>query len=197
MTAPQVTVFIDYQNAHLSGHENWCGPYEQAHLCLIHPLKLAERLVHGRAPGGVLASARVYRGRPDPRLDPVSAGRSDSQAAAWSADARVQMFRRPLRYPRDWGLPGCMEKEREKGIDVSIAIDMVRMALNKEYEVGILFSRDTDLLPALELVMDLPDVHTEVGTWEGASRLRMKYRQLYCHMLSEDDFNAVRDPRVY
>lgn len=109
----------------------------------------------------------------------------------------MTMVRRPLWYPLGWGSPGCTEREREKGIDVSIAIDMVRMALKQEYEVGILFSRDTDLLPAVELVYDLPDVHTEVATWEGSSRLRLKFRPLFCHQLAEIDFIEVRDKRLY
>lgn len=195
--APEVTVFIDYQNAHLSGHEQWCPYGEPVHLCLIDPLKLAEKVVELRAPGGRLTAVRVYRGRPDPRKEGVAAGRSDRQMAAWTTDPRVTVIRRQLWYPRDWGLPTCTEKAREKGIDVSLAIDMVRMTLAKEYEVGILFSRDTDLLPALELVFDLPDVHTEGATWEGASRLVLKYRRLYCHKLSEADFQAVRDSRPY
>jgi uncharacterized LabA/DUF88 family protein len=195
--APKVTVFIDYQNAHMTGHEKWCPPGEQAHHCLIDPLRLAEKLVAGRAPGGTLEAVRVYRGRPDSRIDAHAAARSDKQAAAWSSDPRVTMVRRPLSYPRDFGQPTCFEKPREKGIDVSLAIDMVRMALNTEYEVGILFSRDNDLLPALELVIDLPDVHTEVATWEGASRLSLKYRKLYCHKLPQSTFAEVRDPRLY
>jgi uncharacterized LabA/DUF88 family protein len=48
------------------------------------------------------------------------------------------------------------------------------MALEKRFEVGIVFSRDTDLLPAIELAFDLPASHLEVATWEGTSRLRLK-----------------------
>lgn len=195
--APKVTVFIDYQNAHLSGHEIWCQRTDPIHKCLIHPLKLAEQLVAIRTPAGVLESVRVFRGRPDPRKEPLSASRSDRQAWEWEKDPRVTLFRRPLRYPSDWGKPGCIDKAREKGIDVSIAIDMVRMAMKQEYEVGILFSRDTDLVPALELVFDMPGVQTEVATWADASRLRLKYRDLYCHKLNENDFLAARDPNTY
>ncbi len=150
MPAPSVTVFIDYQNAHLSGHENWCALGEQVHLCLIHPVRLAERLVACRAPGGSLTSVRVYRGRPDPRKDARAAARSDQQAHEWEQDPRVHMFRRPLWYPRNWGDRDCYEKPREKGVDVSLAIDVVRMAIRAEYEVGIIFSRDTDLLALLD-----------------------------------------------
>ena len=195
--APEVTVFIDYQNAHLSAHERWCDYGEPVHLCLIHPLKLAECLVASRAPGGVLKAAHVYRGRPDPRHEPTSASRSDKQAAAWQTDPRLHMVRRPLAYPRDFGQVDCYEKAREKGIDVSLAIDVVRMAIRKEFEVGIVFSRDTDLLPAIEFAFDQPDCHLEVGTWEGTSELRLKYRKMFCHKLSQDDFHAVRDPRIY
>jgi uncharacterized LabA/DUF88 family protein len=195
--APQVTVFIDYQNAHLSGHEMYCPEDEQAHHCLIDPVKLAECTVRKRAPGGELAAVYAYRGRPDPRHEALSASRSDRQAAAWKADPRLTMVRRPLAYPRDYGETWCTEPAREKGIDVSLAIDVVRMAIRNEFEVGIVFSRDTDLLPAIEFAFDTPGAHLEVATWEGASRLRLKYRQLYCHMLNEQDFIAVRDPRNY
>lgn len=197
LTTPQVTVFIDYQNAHLSGHEQWCNYGSPVHQCLLDPLKLAERVTAARAPGGIVKSVRVYRGRPDPRKEAASAARSDRQASAWQMDSRVKVYRRPLRYPRDWGQPGCFEKAREKGVDVSLAIDMVRLALEGKYEVGILFSRDTDLIPALELVFDLPHVHTEVATWQGTSRLRLQYREVYCHQLSEQDFMTVRDSRSY
>lgn len=71
------------------------------------------------------------------------------------------------------------------------------MAIRKEYEVGIVFSRDNDLLPAIELAVDLPGTHTEVATWTGASRLRMKYRELFCHQLNESEFRAMKDPRNY
>jgi NYN domain-containing protein len=194
---PEITVFIDYQNAHLRGHEKWCPEGEPAHHCLIDPLLVADRVVQRRAPGGVVTSVRAHRGRPDPRHEPASAARSDQQASAWGVDSRVQILRRPLAYPRDWGTARCVEKAREKGIDVSIAIDMVQMALRTEYEVGILFSRDTALVPAVQLVFDLPGVHTEVATWQGASRLRLPFRSLFCHKLTQADFVAVRDSRAY
>lgn len=192
--APRVTVFIDYQNAHLSAHNHWCAPGEQAHKCLIHPAKLAERVVARRAPGGVVDRVLVYRGRPDPRHQPDAARYSDRAAAAWSADERVTVERRALRYPEGWPDSGPAQ---EKGIDVKLAVDMVRMATAHEYEVGILFSRDTDLVPALELIFERGGAHTEVATWEGKSRLRVPGRPLHCHILDEADFAASRDTRDY
>lgn len=193
--APKVITFIDYQNAHISAHEMYCGPLDPPHACLIDPVKLSELIVKRRAPGGELAQIRVYRGRPDPRKQPKLASANDQQFSRWMQDSRVLVRRRMLRYPSDWGEADCVDQPREKGIDVSLAIDMARMALEKKYEVGILFSRDTDLLPALEMVRDLKAAHVEVAGWAGSSRLRL--HKLWYHELDAADFVAVRDTHYY
>ena len=41
---------------------------------------------------------------------------------------------------------------QEKGIDVRIALDMVRMARNNEYDVALVFSQDQDLSEAVDEV---------------------------------------------
>jgi hypothetical protein len=51
---------------------------------------------------------------------------------------------RPLRYPPPKG--------REKGVDVQLAVDFVRLALDDEYDLAIVASADSDLVPALEFV---------------------------------------------
>lgn len=63
---------------------------------------------------------RVYRGRPDPVHQPRLTASNDVQAAAWSRDKRVRVFRRQLVY-RGWPhLPPV-----EKGIDVALAVDLI------------------------------------------------------------------------
>lgn len=42
----------------------------------------------------------------------------------------------------------------EKGVDVQIAVDMVKSSLNDEYDSFYLISSDTDLLPAIEVVRE-------------------------------------------
>jgi hypothetical protein len=44
---------------------------------------------------------------------------------------------------------------KEKGIDVLLAIDFVMMAMRREYDIGVLCSADTDLVPTLEAVVTL------------------------------------------
>lgn len=197
LLAPTVDVFIDYQNAHYCGHRLWCPKLEKMHHCLVDPLKLAELLVQRRAPGGVLQTVRVFRGRPNPRKDPVGAGRNDKQAYAWTdADARVKVFRNELQYLDGWDDPVVPIPPREKGVDVHLAIDLVERAIDKEYEVAIVFTHDTDLIPAIDLALRRK-AHVEVGSWDGRNRLTSKVVKLWNHALYEEDFIAVRDTRTY
>jgi uncharacterized LabA/DUF88 family protein len=191
--ATRVSVFIDYQNVHFSGHEVWCAYQAPPEDCIIDPLKLADLIVSRREEGGDLHEVHVHRGRPDPRKEQTNASANDQQTQRWGSTRSVHVHRRPLRYPESWPeLPA-----REKGIDVALAIDVVRHAMLGRFDVGVVVSRDTDLIPALEAVRELGGPHIEVATWEGSSRLRLPGQSLWCHMLSEGDFKAVRDPTYY
>lgn len=50
----------------------------------------------------------------------------------------------------------------EKGIDVRIAIDLVRLALDDEYDVGLIFSQDQDLSEATE---EVKVISRKQGKW--------------------------------
>jgi uncharacterized LabA/DUF88 family protein len=193
--SPKVTVFIDYQNTHQTAHETYMPLGTEIYDSLLDPGALAERLVSKRAPGGVLHQVRVYRGKPDPRKEPLLASFNDKHFDAWKCDPRVIIRRRTLRYPSDWGEPGCTERPREKGIDVELAIDLVRLAVCGDIEVGIVLTRDTDLVPAIEAVRDFKWAHVETAGWDTASRLRVS--GVYHHELSREDFEACRDRRYY
>lgn len=196
--APQTVVFIDYENAVRSAHEIWGGHGEPVYKYAVEPTLLAQKVLSKRAPGGELIQVRAYRGRPDPRKETTLARVNDRQYHAWHlANENLMIFRRPLRYPHNWGQPGCVDAPREKGVDVQLAVDVVQMAIEKRFEVGILFTRDTDLLPALEAVRAMDGAHVEVATWRGSSRLRLPGQTLHCHQLDREDFEAVRDRRGY
>lgn len=51
----------------------------------------------------------------------------------------------------------------EKGVDVRIAVEMIRYARNNTYEVAYLLSSDTDLVPAVEEVQSLGNTVQFVG----------------------------------
>lgn len=52
---------------------------------------------------------------------------------------------------------------REKGVDVRLAVDLVRLAAEDRYDVALLFSGDSDLVPAVETVRDLYGKRVELA----------------------------------
>lgn len=127
---PRVHLFIDYQNVHLSVLEAFAPPGTPAQKVLIHPGAFGDQVMAERAARrrrGVLTEIHVYRGRPSPTRDPTLTSITDAQAAHWTRDPRVKMHRRPLRYPSDWP----RQRAREKGVDVMLACDFVRHALER------------------------------------------------------------------
>ena len=66
----------------------------------------------------------------------------------------------------------------------------------------MLFSTDTDLVPALEAALEIKTVgvHIEVAAWKGRGsnrRLSVGHNFPWCHQLTEADYLAVRDTRDY
>lgn len=194
----RVVTFVDYQNSHFGALRAFWSRSTSPALGHINPRALGELLVARRTAYGLpcqLAEVRVYRGSPEPRRQPKAAAANDRQAEAWTWLGKTRVIRRPLRYPRKWPV----EPAQEKGIDVAIAVDMVRLAIERAYDVGVLVSADTDLLPALEAVVELGAAHVEVAAWKRQARLRFAdgQRRLWCHHLLEDDYRAVLDSVDY
>ena len=187
-------VFIDYQNVVFSAFTRFVAPGGGTSIPNLDPLAIGNLLVGRRREGGSLVGVRVYRGAPSSNHQPEASAVNQQQASRWTLDRRVEVIRRPLLYPRGW--PDT--PAREKGIDVSLAVDFVRLAIEGAYDVGILFSRDTDLLPALETVHELRLAHVEVASWQHTSRLEFaRTLRPWCHHLGEADFKSVIDPAVY
>jgi hypothetical protein len=180
----RVAVYLDFQNVHLTGHDLF-DRGNALHRCVPNPVGIAEMIASRRLRPSEANAIRVYRGQPHPQHDPLQAATNDAQASAWSRDRRVHMIRRQLRYRE--GLP-----PQEKGIDVALAVDLVHLAFRKQYDAHVVFSGDTDLLPALELVVSLGFGHVEVACWSGAKPLRFAgTHRPWCHFLNPDDWDAV------
>ncbi|CDJ99192.1 conserved hypothetical protein [Microbacterium sp. C448] len=196
--ADRVAVFIDYENAHRTGHGLFGGVGQPKYETVLDPLKVAEALVSKRRFAGELTDVWVFRGRPVPEHQPKPASSNDLQAEAWSEDERVHVIRRDLKY--DFWDDGTFTA-REKGIDVALAVGLTEGALDGAFDVAIVFSGDTDLLPALELVFRRHLAKLEIATWSGAKPLwfadflrQTPPRHLpFCHFLNEADFLALRD----
>jgi hypothetical protein len=186
--AENIAVLLDFQNVHLTGHGVFgrgCKPYR----CVPDPIRLADLIASRRKRPSKAAAIHVFRGQPQVQHEPVPAAANEAQAALWTRDPRVRMFRRQLNY-REW--PD--RPPVEKGIDVAIAIDLVYLAFRREYDALVLFSGDTDLLPAIEMIVRLRLGHVEVACWQACKPLRLPRTNLpYCHFLDEQDWNATTD----
>lgn len=194
----KIAVFLDYENVHRTGHNLFARIGEPLYETVVNPLMVAERLVAKRKYDGVLSAVNVFRGRPVPAYQPMPASANDIQTAVWEADERVKVYRRDLKYDvhSDRSFTA-----REKGIDVSLAISLVERSLDQDFDAAIIFSCDTDLVPALELVFRRRQVHLEIAAWAGSKplwfpeflRQTPPVRLPYCHFLSADDFQSARD----
>ncbi|MGZ0069446.1 NYN domain-containing protein [Microbacterium arborescens] len=189
-------LFIDYQNVHLSAWECF-EPNMPVHHSLIDPGKFADEvqrvrnsLVHTQV---TIEKIHVYRGQPSSEREVDAAARNKAQAAAWERDRRVKVHSRTLRYPRDWP----ETPSREKGVDVMLAVTLMRASIERWADVLILGSRDTDLLPALEAARTIDGSIVEVAGWRAKSRLRIPNERLWATGLEEESFDRCRDSRRY
>ena len=140
-----------------------------------------------------LTGVRVYRGLPDSRREPRRNTSVRSQSRGWE-EAGVKVFLQPFFYDDRAGT------RQEKEVDVWLAIDMVVMAIEGQYDVGILFSQDRDFRPALRYVRDNTSARPDVAGWrvrQQSSFLNLEGRSLLRHFISQTDYHAVADRTDY
>ena len=198
----RVVVFLDSQNVYMGAREEYGLRGAPSRFGQTDPLALARLVVAKRRYPSRLAGVRVYRGLPDSERQPETNAANLRQTKIHEArgGGLVVVVTRPLRYPRGWpSVPA-----EEKGIDVALAVHFVTVASSGAYDVGVLMSTDSDLLPALESVAALggrPHPRCEVAAWTragvGARRLRPHGAHVWCHWLDRDDFETVRDDTDY
>lgn len=194
----RVVVFLDFQNVYHRAREAFCARDAAARESQVDPFALG-RLLAGRVPNGRLAGVRVYRGRPSQRRGARSYSAHQRQSARQVSRGQglVTVIARDVRYPPDWPARSA----QEKGIDVALAVDLVMMVANRECDVGILFSSDTDRVPALEAVVALrpgSPPACELAAWAAPGMrprtLSVRGVRLRRHLLSEADYRLVADP---
>jgi uncharacterized LabA/DUF88 family protein len=81
---------------------------------------------------------------------------------------------------------------REKGVDVRLAVDLVRLAAEDKYDVAIVISRDEDLLHAVDTVQQIYNKPVELAIPEGAKAFHMKWISERIQRITRDIHNRVR-----
>jgi hypothetical protein len=225
----RAVVVLDYQNVHLTAHDVFDHAGDK-HDALIHPMLFAQTVARIRNqrqreghPLAHLTGVHVFRGLPHTDYDWEQSRRCSAQAEEWRrAGAHVTLRDLKYRFQRQSdGSPATDVKGhkiptspgREKGIDVLVALTCIRQALRENVDLVILASRDTDLVPVLDTLLDMraedsrvAKVETtswfnrkaaEEGNYAGGHLRTSDGRRVWNTNLDRAAFEASRDRRDY
>lgn len=195
--ADRLVVFYDWQNVYEGAREAFFTDADPRPRGQIDPIALGHRIAARRVSRipRVFGEARLYMGRPSNSRDPRTYAAHMRQCATLERNGAV-VRHRTLRYRN--GVP------IQKGVDVQLAVDFIQGCIKREFEVGVMFSNDTDLVPALEAALEIHargGPRPEVASWRGPAgsrnRLRVGGADLRCHWLDRDDYQSSEDARDY
>jgi hypothetical protein len=196
----RIAILIDWQNAYQSARRAFDlldAPSEHGN---FSPLKLGLLLAagNGRGTTATLKRIAIFRGLPTPGRDSRGYIANRRQAEAWQREGPgiVVVKTRPLRYPPDFP----HSPPAEKGVDVELAVTAVEYALSDEVDTVIVFSHDTDLIPAVEAIARITGPQcVETASWTSSTfnnRLHPKVpgASIYHHKISERMFERIATP---
>ena len=146
MANKRLVLFIAAQNTYKNARDAFFSSTDPHVYGQIDPLEVGKFLVNQTKQRATLHQVRIYSGRPVSNKEPKTYAAHMKQCLAWQKTG-VEVITRTLLYVRN-------TKPQEKGIDVALAVDFVTMAVDKRYDIGVIFSTDSDLRPALEYVYD-------------------------------------------
>lgn len=195
---PRVVAFFDGQNLFHSAKVAFGYTYPN-----FDPVKLANYVTQKE--GGQLIETRFYTGIPDPVINPRWNTFWNNKLSKWGRIPSMTTVTRPLRYQAETitlndGTTREVSFGREKGIDVRIAIDILKMARNNQYDIAVIFSQDQDLA---EVALELRETSREKDRWirvisafpENRDRRYAKgINHTACCRISQADYSECLDP---
>ena len=155
----RAVAFFDGQNLYRHAKDAFGHHYPN-----YDPVKL-HNAVCGRM-GWKPFGVRFYTGTPAADRSPMWHGFWSNKLLALRR-AGVLVYSRPIRYrDQDIELPDgtytVVQTSQEKGIDIRLALDVMRLALSNQFDVAVIFSQDQDLS---ELVEDIKEVGRVQNRW--------------------------------
>lgn len=155
----RVTAFVDGQNLFYAAKDAFGYAYPN-----YEPRALANAVCSAR--DWRLAETRFYTGVPDANDDPRWHHFWVAKLAMLGRRG-VHAISRPLRYRNQTallpsGATATILVQQEKGIDVRLALDVVRLAFARAYDVALLFTQDQDLS---EVADEIRSISREQNRW--------------------------------
>jgi uncharacterized LabA/DUF88 family protein len=142
--------FIDGQNLYFATRDAFGNPgYD--------PILLAAAVAVQN--GWQLDQIMFYTGVPSALVD-TRGHEYWTKKLAYLGTRGVKVFQRKLSYsPRTVKMPDGSKQTvmvgREKGVDIKLALDLVRLARTNKYDVAVIFSQDQDLSEATDEVREI------------------------------------------
>jgi len=159
-TKKRAFIFIDGQNLYHATKEAFGYNYPNYNIKL-----LSEQICLSH--GWELSGMHFYTGIPDPQ-DNSHWHKFWSKKLSHMGRLGVKIFSRSLRYHnKDFRCPSCNKTYtslvgHEKGVDIRIALDVIRFAHEKLYDIAIIFSQDQDLT---EVASEIRKIMIEQKRW--------------------------------
>ncbi len=186
-------VLIDGQNLFHLARTAWSsGPSSPYDWPSYDVEKLAHALV-SRAPGRTLAEVRFYTGVPDPSVGPRQLFWHDfwSNKIGYLKSRGIHVYRGRVSAAR-----------QEKGVDVSLAVDLVRATYERQYEAAMIVSQDSDFGPAVRLAKEIAQAQDRELIFEscfpfGPGVSRRGVPGTTWVRIDKATYDACRDPRDY
>jgi uncharacterized LabA/DUF88 family protein len=157
---PKAIAFFDGQNLYHSVKRIFGYTYPN-----YNPKKLSQQICAKQ--DWQLAQTRFYTGIPRASESPFWNHFWRMELAKLGVDPDIHVFSRDLHYRNESiELPNGQKYSarvgREKGIDVRIAIDIIRLAYRRLYDVALIFSQDQDFA---EVAAEILTIGEEQDRW--------------------------------
>ena len=150
-------VFVDGQNLYHLARVAWPSPSSSPYAWPSYDVEKLAHALTSKSPSRVLTEIRFYTGVPDP-----AAGSSQRfWHGFWSNKIRYLRSRGVYVYRGRVNTGG-----QEKGVDVSLALDLVQATYDQRYEAAIIVSQDSDFGPAVRLAKQIAKAQSRELTFE-------------------------------
>ena len=135
-------VFVDGQNLYHLARNAWGTGESSPYIWPSYDVEKLARAIVNSTPGRTLVEIRFYTGVPNPKFGTKQAFWHDF----WSSKTRLMVNQGIYVYRGRVNVGG-----QEKGVDVSLAIDLIQATYESRYEAALIVSQDSDFGPAVRL----------------------------------------------
>ena len=197
----RVHTFIDAQNLYVAAKESF-----RYQLPNFDPIKLSQ-LATEMLPNRQLEQVHIYTGVHTREENAFWHDFWRNKLRAFEDNPQVKVFTKPLQYRditvRDeTGREFTVRRAAEKGIDLRIGLDLVRLAVNDAYDVAIIFSQDNDLEEAVNEVHAIRQyfdrwIYLESAFPENRNRPPHGIRNTQWRIVTQEMYDRCVDQRDY